>query len=91
LLAVDKPGLDSLCWCCLECYGTTNHNGRTVAAAVHRWEGGFAAAAACCIAWNCPYINTIAELWALTATCVVAYVAPKFVINLPYNMTESSS
>ncbi len=39
-MAVDTPGLDSLCQCCQECYDATNHDGRAVAAAVHRWGGG---------------------------------------------------
>ncbi len=43
----------------------------------------------CCIAYICPCIDAIIVPWDLTASCVVAYAAPKFVIDYPYDVTES--
>jgi hypothetical protein len=41
-----------------------------------------------CMAWSCPCVDAIVKLWALTDSCVAAYVALKFAIDLPYNTME---
>ncbi len=42
----------------------------------------------CCIACICPCIDAIVAPWDFTNSCVVAYTAPKFAINSPYNAME---